>query len=139
MCHFALVGARTDEAALRRILGGKDCELDTNIPPDPRALGLFPVTDTVVCVTMNGCSCALLAGVGLSRSSNPTVHFAGPGYAFRRALAAATLRFGRVTLLAFNSSRVVPPGEPPRQRTTTLAHFLRSGLEPGDRMVCINA
>lgn len=137
MCNFALVGARTDAAALRRILSGKDWDLDTDVGPDPGALGCFPPADTVICVTTQGCSCALLQGLGLSHGARREMHVAGPGYVFRCALAAATLRFGGIRLLAHNPATAALDSRAPRRRTTTLGQFLRSGLEPDDGVLSI--
>jgi hypothetical protein len=139
MCNFALIGAQTDAAALRSILGGPDGELDTHVAPDPRAAKFLPASDSVVCITLQGCSCALLAGVGLSQSSKRSVHFAGPGYVFRRAVATATLRFGGVRLLAYNPSNLAPARESLPHRTATLCQFLRAGLDAGDGVVSIVA
>jgi hypothetical protein len=136
MCHFALIGAQTDSSTLRSMMAGRDCELDTDVPPDPWAAGCFPSTDSVLCVTSEGCSCALLRGVGFSHDSRRTVHFAGTGYVFRRAVAAAALRFGGIRLLAHSRSDSAAR-EPLRQRSTTLGQFLRSGLAPDDGLVCI--
>jgi len=138
MCKFALVGAQTGAAELRSILRANDCDLDTDVCPAPEAVAYFPATDTVICVTMRGCSCALLEGVGLTHDSNRSVHLAGPGYVFRRALAAAALRYGGIRLLAYNPSTAAT-ARVPRRRTTTLGQFLRSGLSPNDEVVCIVA
>jgi hypothetical protein len=136
MCTFALVGAEVDAAELRRFLSGADGDLNTDLAPNATRVRSFPATDTVLCVTARGCSCALLEGV--SRARNREIHVAGPSYVFRRALAGATLRFGGIRLLAFDNSVVVPI-EPLRRRTVTLGQFLRSGLAANDELLCIIA
>jgi hypothetical protein len=137
MCRFALVGAQTDATSLRSMMGGREGELDTHVRPDPSAAASFPGSDTVLCVTSQGCSCALLEGVGLSHGSKRSVHFAGTGYVFRRALAAAALRFGGIRLLAHERSSSSVPPRVRCHRSATLAQFLRSGLEPDDGIVFI--
>ena len=139
MCHFALVGAQTGAAELRRILRANDCDLDADVCIAPEAVAYFPATDTVMCVTRQGCSCALLEGVGLTRDSKRSVHLAGPGYMFRRGLAAAALRYGSIRLLAYNAAMAATARVAPRRRTTTLGQFLRAGLLPNDEIVCIVA
>lgn len=139
MCKFALVGAATDASDLRRILSGRDWELDTDSVPTTLAVQCFPQTDAVLCVTTGGCSCSLLEGIGVAAGAKREMHFAGPGYVFRRALAAATLRFGGIRVLAYDRSTARPTAEAPSRRTTTLGQFLRSGLQVGDGVVCILA
>jgi hypothetical protein len=136
MCTFALVGAQADAAEIRRLVSGPDGDFDTDVAPDPIRVRSFAATDTVLCVTRQGCSCALLKGV--TRATNRELHVAGPSYVFRRALAGATLRFGGIRLLAFDNS-VVASSEPPKRRTITLSQFLRSGLAPDDGLVCVIA
>jgi len=136
MCTFALVGAQADAGELRRFVSGPDEELNTDVAPDPGRACFFPATDTILCVTTQGCSCALLEG--MTRAPNREIHVAGPSYVFRRALAGATLRFGGIRLLAFDNS-VIATREPPKKRTITLGQFLRSGLAPDDGLVCITA
>lgn len=134
MCIFALVGAQADPAELRRFLSGPDGELDTDVAPNTSRVRSFPATDTILCVTTQGCSCALLEGV--TRTPNREIHVAGPSYVFRRALAGATLRFGGIRLLALDNSAITA-SEPAKRRTLTLGQFLRSGLAPDDELVCI--
>lgn len=139
MCNFALVGATAESAKLREILESADAALDTHVLPDAEMLRRFPVRDAVVCVTLNGCSCALLEGLGQAGRLNVDAHVAGPGYGFRRALAAAALRFGGVRLVTYSTSCTrVLADELPR-RSTTLSAFLRFGLQSDDGLVCIRA
>lgn len=112
---------------------GPDGELDTDLAPDTGRVRSFPATDTVLCVTAKGCSCALLEGV--TRAPNREIHVAGPSYVFRRAVAGATLRFGGIRLLAFDNSAIAL-SQPPKRRTITLSQFLRLGLAPDDELVC---
>jgi hypothetical protein len=137
MCNFALIGAAVDRAVLRQVLENARPEFDTDVPPPADVWGFFPAESAVVCVTLAGCSCALLAGVGLSNGRSSDAHVAGPGYAFRRAVAEAVLRFGEVHLLAYSAARtrVTPAG--PARRCVTLGNFLRSGLQPDDGVVSI--
>jgi|GEM_PF-3080347 len=137
MCNFILVGARADVTELQRLLRGPDGELDTHVAAPPQAAGGLPPSDTVVCVTTEGCSCVLFDGLGITRSTKREVHLAGPGYVFRRALAAATLRFGGIRLRAYNTSTTLPACAPARRRTTSLGLFLRHGLEADDGIVFI--
>jgi hypothetical protein len=136
MCTFALVGAQANAEEMRRLVTGPDGDFDTDVVPDLGRVGSFPATDTVLCVTTQGCSCALLKGV--TRAPNQDLHVAGPSYVFRRALAGAALRFGGIRLLVFDNS-VLAASEPPKRRTITLGQFLRSGLAPDDGLVCIIA
>lgn len=139
MCNFALIGAAVDRAELRQVLEKARPEFDTDVPPPADVWGFFPAESAIVCVTSSGCSCALLAGVGLSNGRSAEAHVAGPGYAFRRAVAEAVLRFGEVHLLAYSASRarVTPAG--PARRCITLGKFLRSGLQTSDGVVSIVA
>src|ERR1041384_2096640 len=95
MCYYVLVGAETDPFQLRAALSA-DGLLDTDQPPDGLAAQRFPTDDAVICVTFEGCSCALiespLAGK-VSRQRKPERD------AFFAALTRATVRFGRLRLL----------------------------------------
>lgn len=95
MCYYVLVGAETAEFQLRDVLS-VDGLLDTDAPPDRSACERFPATDSVVCVTLEGCSCALL--------ETPVVGKQGRQHkperdAFYRVLTRATARFGSIRLL----------------------------------------
>jgi hypothetical protein len=136
MCDLALLGAQTDALVLRNLLALPDWEFDTDVIPDARGLARFPRSDTVVCLTMGGCSCVLLRGLGIDGGAGSDAHLAGPGYMFRRALAAATLRFGSVRLLRYNLSK---PGDATSRRVTTLAQLLRTGLRLDDQLLHIIA
>jgi hypothetical protein len=136
MCRFALIGARSETRSLHELIGGLDAGLDTEVAPADWTWPCFPITDAVVCVTLQGCSCTLLEGVGSNGASKREAHFAGPGYSFRRMIAAAVGRFGSVRLLV---GRDEPEAEPLEMRTTTLASFLRFGLGPDDKLLCITA
>lgn len=138
MCDIALVGARADPPQLCDVLGSAGAYFDTDLP-EPALLGRFPPRDAVLRVTLNGCSCALLEGLGRSGRRNAEAHVAGPGYAFRRALAAAALRFGEVLLLTYSTSSARVLNEDLPRRATTLSAFLRFGLQPDDALVCIRA
>src|SRR6478736_3785117 len=59
MCYSVLVGAETDAFRLQEVLSC-DGLFDTDQAPAEAALERFPGTDNVVCVTLDGCSCALL-------------------------------------------------------------------------------
>lgn len=138
MCEIALVGARGDISLLRSVLLARrqDEELELSEPPDPRVLQSFPEGDGVVAITRGGCSCQLLEGLGVATAANREAHLAGPGYAFRRALASATLRFGSIRLLIHRpgSDRPLPP-----VRTTTLSQLLRAGILPDDALLFVKA
>lgn len=134
-----MVGAQTDTAQLRAVLSGPSCELDTEVSPQAWARACFAPADNVLCVTLEGCSCALLAGLGLAGSAKREAHFAGPGYLFRRAIAAATLRWGSITLLTYDTRRGPRLVENIKRRTTTLGQLLRCGLERDDEVICIVA
>ncbi len=136
MCRLAFIGAQTDLAGLRGVLSDPDVKLDVSATSDPVALRCFPDRDSVVRVTLGGCSCTLLRGLGASGTETRDAHFAGPGYFFRRALAAATLRFGSVRLLTCEVS-ATPSAE--TRRVVPLVHFLRSGLAANDELVFIVA
>ena len=139
MCNFALIGAVAPREKLREVLENAGNDFDTDVAPDAAALALFPAQNEVVCVTCGGCSCALLGGVGLSTRPRNEAHAAGPGYAFRRALAEMVLRFGEVQLLAFSAARAPTLATGLPERSTTLGNFLRFGLQSHDGLVRIVA
>lgn len=133
MCRLALIGAAVDASRLLRILSGPNEELDAQLVVDDRRKAAFPSADSVVSVTLEGCSCALLKGLGHADRSPSDAHVAGPGYAFRRGLAAAAMAFGGVRLL------IAEPGvyrEGP-VRAAKLGQFLRFGLMPDDWLIRI--
>ncbi len=136
MCEIALIGAPGNVGELRRVLLARheDDELEVHETPDPLAVRAFPEGDAVVALTLGGCSCPLLEGLGLAQGPGREAHLAGPGYAFRRALASAALRFGEIRLL-IHRPRAAPLE--PRVRTTTLNQLLRTGLLPDDAFVFI--
>lgn len=138
MCRVALIGVEGDVWQLRSALSAhQDSEdFDLDSPRDRACFGCFPVVDAVVSVTIDGCSCRLLAGLGVTGVAGDAAHLSGVGYAFRRALASATRRFGSVRLL------IHCPGTQPmvrQPRSMTLDHFLRIGLLPGDVFLRIRA
>ena len=132
MCELALVGAEGDAVQLLGMLGGSHNELDASLASDAES-STFPSTDTVVRVTLGGCSCALLKGLGSAGRSSDDAHVAGPGYAFRRGIAAVALACGGARL------RIVRGGQacesPPR--VASLGDFLRFGLTPRDAFIAI--
>lgn len=139
MCLFALIGAACGRAELLQLLVRDAVDFDTDVAPAAGALDCFPPEDEVVCLTLGGCSCALLDGVGLTNRRLADAHAGGPGYAFRRALAEAVLRFGEVHLLAYSSAGASMIAADLGRRSTTLGNFLRFGLHPNDGLVCITA
>jgi hypothetical protein len=136
MCEIALVGAQSDVSQLRSVLSARyqHDDLDLDAPPDPIALRAFPEGDGVVAVTLGGCSCSLLEGLGHADDTTHEAHLAGPGYAFRRALASAALRFGSIRLLIYRTGKPQPA---PQTRSTTLGQLLRAGLLPQDALLMI--
>jgi hypothetical protein len=95
MCYYVLVGAEAQTFQLRDVLSA-DGVLDTDTPPDLEASRRFPKGDSVVCVTLEGCSCSLL--------ETPVVGKVGRQHkqqrdAFYAALTRATARFGSIRLL----------------------------------------
>lgn len=139
MCDFVAIGAQTDLAQLRAVLCTADWDFDSDVPPRPWAREHFPSTDAVVCVTLDGCSCQLLRGLGSRGQPGNEAHLAGPGYLFRRALAATAMRFGSIRLLTYSSSGQSPADVQPHRRVTRLSQFLRCGLEPDEKFLCIIA
>jgi hypothetical protein len=120
MCYYVLVGAQADAFQLRAALSA-DGLLDTDQAPDDAALTRFPAGDSVVCVTFEGCSCALiespLAGK-VSRQHKPERN------AFFAALTRATARFGSVRLLVLGGEGSTELATGRREGTTTLAELL---------------
>jgi hypothetical protein len=130
MCYYVLVGAETDGFQLRAALSA-DGLLDTDQPPDGLALRRFPAADAVVCVTFEGCSCALiespLAGK-VSRQHQPERN------AFFTALTRATVRFGSIRLLVLGGEGSAELASSRREGTTTLRELLASRRPDGGLM-----
>lgn len=124
MCQFVMLGAQTEPHRLREIFSKSTHDFDTDVAPDARSLLHFSATCSVLCITFDGCSCALLSepmGDGPPGGQcHPT-----PAYAFRRSLAEVALRFGSVQLLKRWGPRAEAQAEPITRRTTTLGQFLR--------------
>jgi hypothetical protein len=131
MCAVALVGAEAAAFPLLEMLTGRHNELDVAVVNETEQVPAGAPADTVVRVTLDGCSCSLLQGLG-SLPGNEA-HVAGPGYVFRSVIAAAVLRFGGVRL------RIVKGGVPSEAapRVTRLQDFLRFGLLPTDTFIAI--
>lgn len=129
MCRLAFIGAEADPTSLLSILNGPGNEVEARVVSELN--DSFPQTDTVVRVTIDGCSCALLKGLGLAGRAPREAHVAGPGYTFRRALAAATVAFGGVRLLV----QANDPSSEGQVRIARLGKFLRFGLMPDDRLI----
>ena len=120
MCYHVLVGAETDAYQLRDVLSA-DGVLDTDVSPDGVAARKFPQGDAVVCVTLEGCSCALLdtPPVGkVSRQHKPERE------AFFAALTRATLRFGSLRVLVLGGEASTELATSHRDGTTTLRQLL---------------
>ena len=122
MCYYVLVGAEAEGFQLRDVLSA-DGSLDTDLPPNEVAAHRFPESDTVVCVTLEGCSCSLL--------ETPVVGKVGRQHkaerdAFYAALARATLRFGSVRLLVLGGEGSAELRSSQRDGTTTLRELLSS-------------
>ena len=127
------MGAEAHATRLLDFLNGPDNELDAKVVVDSELKAAFPISDTVVSVTVDGCSCSLLEGLGQGGRTPAEAHVAGPGYTFRRGLAAAAMAFGGVRLRVVGGV-ACDEGAP---RVTKLGHFLRFGLMPTDRFVDI--
>jgi hypothetical protein len=122
MCYYVLVGAETDAFQLRDVLSA-DGVLDTDVSPDGMAARRFPGTDAVVCVTLEGCSCALLETplVGkVGRQHKPERN------AFFSALTRATVRFGSIRLLVLGGEGSAELAASHCEGTTTLRELLAS-------------
>lgn len=131
-CYMLMVGAETDVARLRVELVATGIDLDIRVQPDYRTL--FPATDAVLCVTLNGCSCACVAAFGLV-SQRKVVE---PAYAFRGAVAQAVLKFRKVRLLAMHSPRHGNGTPEIGQRTTSLLQLLGAvRLEPWQMLTVV--
>ncbi|HVY29073.1 MAG TPA: hypothetical protein VHB79_21090 [Polyangiaceae bacterium] len=120
MCYYVLVGAEAEGFELREVLSA-DGTLDTDSPADGDAVRRFPATDSVVCVTLEGCSCALLETpvVGkVGRQHKPERN------AFYAALTRATARFGSIRLLVLGGDGASELATRYRDGTTTLRELL---------------
>lgn len=120
MCYYVLVGAEAEGFELREVLSA-DGTLDTDSPADGVQAQRFPATDSVVCVTLEGCSCALL--------ETPVVGKVGRQHklerdAFYAALTRATLRFGSIRLLVLGGDGAAELATSHRDGTTTLRELL---------------
>ncbi|HYQ17816.1 MAG TPA: hypothetical protein VEQ58_18715 [Polyangiaceae bacterium] len=122
MCYYVLVGAEADDFQLRDAISA-DGALDTDVPPQGVAARAFPAKDAVVCVTLEGCSCALvetpLAGK-VSRQHKQQRD------AFFAALTRATVRFGSIRLLVLGGEGSAELATSHREGTTTLRELLAS-------------
>jgi hypothetical protein len=122
MCYYVLVGAEAEGFELCEVLSS-DGVLDTDAPPDSSYRQRFPESDSVVCVTLEGCSCALLetpvvGKVGRQRKLERD--------AFYRALTRATVRFGSIRLLVAGGEGANELATSHREGTTTLRELLAS-------------
>jgi hypothetical protein len=120
MCYYVLVGAEADGFQLRDVLSA-DGSLDTDVTPNEVAADRFPERDTVVCVTLEGCSCCLL--------ETPLVGKVGRQHkqqrdAFFAALGRATARFGSIRLLVLGGEASSELASSHRDGTTTLRELL---------------
>ncbi len=135
MCYYVLVGAEAEGFHLRDTLSA-DGILDTDVPPDQAAAQRFPEADTVVCVTLEGCSCSLL--------ETPVVGKRGQKQkaqrnAFYAALTRATARFGSVRLLVLGGEGSAELVSTHRDGTTTLRELLSSRRPPSQGVLRIVA
>jgi hypothetical protein len=120
MCYYVLVGAEAEGFQLRDVLSA-DGALDTDVTPDGVAARRFPQGDQVVCVTLEGCSCALLETPVVGKVSRQ--HKAQRD-AFYAALTRATARFGSVRLLVLGGDGSSELASSDRDGTTTLRELL---------------
>jgi len=120
MCYYVLVGAETDAFQLREALSA-DGLLDTDASPEGAAARRFPSGDAVVCVTLEGCSCALLETplVGkVGRQHKPERN------AFCTALTRAMVRFGSIRLLVLGGEGGADVAASHCESTTSLRALL---------------
>jgi len=122
MCYYVLVGAETEGFQLRDVLSA-DGVLDTGMSPDGAAAQRFPAGDSVVCVTLEGCSCALLDTPVVGKVSR---QHKLERNAFYAALARATARFGSIRLLVLGGEGAGELATSHRDGTTTLRELLAS-------------
>jgi hypothetical protein len=133
MCELALIGAQAKGLRLLGMISGLHHELEVQLVEDAWARRYFPETDSVARVTWNGCSCSLLKGLGSSGQARSEAHVAGPGYAFRRGIAATVMAFGGARLLIAKNQEVGVE----RPRRANLAQFLRFGVSAHDAFIAI--
>ena len=122
MCYYVLVGAETEGFQLRDVLSA-DGALDTDVTPSDLAAQRFPAGDSVVCVTLEGCSCALLETPVVGKVSR---QHKLERDAFYAALTRATARFGSIRLLVLGGEGSAELATSHRDGTTTLRELLAS-------------
>jgi hypothetical protein len=120
MCYYVLVGAEAEGFQLRDVLSA-DGSLDTDMTPDQLASHRFPGGDTVVCVTLEGCSCSLLETPVVGKVSRQHKQQRDAFYA---ALTRATARFGSIRLLVLGGEGSAELASDHRDGTTTLRELL---------------
>src|SRR5258705_12650692 len=120
MCYYVLVGAETEGFQLRDVLSA-DGSLDTDMTPDGVSARRFPQADAVVCVTLEGCSCALLETPVVGKVARQHKQQRDAFYA---ALARATLRFGCIRMLVLGGEGSAELATSHRDGTTTLRELL---------------
>ena len=120
MCYYVLVGAETEGFQLRDVLSAEGV-LDTDQTPDGVAARRFPASDSVVCVTLEGCSCALLETPVVGKVSRQHKQQRDAFYA---ALRRATLRFGSIRLLVLGGEGSAELASSDRDGTTSLRELL---------------
>ena len=120
MCYYVLVGAETEGFQLRDLLSA-DGTLDTDATPDEVAARRFPAGDQVVCVTLEGCSCALLETPVVGKVSRQRKQQRDAFYA---ALTRATARFGSIRLLVLGGDGAAELATNHRDGTTSLRELL---------------
>jgi hypothetical protein len=120
MCYYVLVGAEAEAFQLRDVLSA-DGTLDTDVPPDGAAAQRFPVDDAVICVTLEGCSCALLETPVVGKVSRQHKQQRDAFYA---ALTRATARFGSIRLLVLGGDGAAELAANHRDGTTSLRDLL---------------
>ncbi|HEX2876641.1 MAG TPA: hypothetical protein VHP33_35565 [Polyangiaceae bacterium] len=135
MCYYVLVGAEAEGFQLRDVLSG-DGLLDTDVTPDEVAAHRFPATDTLVCVTVEGCSCCLL--------ETPVVGKVGRQHkperdAFYAGLSRATARFGSIRLLVLGGEGSTELATSRQDGTTTLRELLRTRRPHAQRLLSVVA
>ena len=99
MCFYVLVGAEAERFQLRDVLSA-DGTFDTDCPPHQVAAHRFPQRDSVVCVTLDGCSCSFLEAPAVGKVSRAHQRQRDTFYS---ALARAKARFGSIRLLVLGS------------------------------------
>jgi hypothetical protein len=120
MCFYVLVGAEAGGFQLRDVMSA-DGTFDTDVTPDEVAAHRFPASDTVVCVTLEGCSCSLLETPVVGKVARRHKHERDAFYA---ALSRATARFGSIRLLVLGGEASAELASSHRDATTTLRELL---------------